>query len=290
MAETIAASSGHARAIPDHDRWGWARQLLRLACPHAQRTLFADGHDGSNVIDYHRLFLVPSSSTEGSRVVDEATRREVPLARGSITLLPSRRRYRFRFEPGLRLVGFHFRLEAVAGYDVLGDAVELGQRRGEQVETDEAWDALALDGAGRWLAAEGILRLQLGRSVAIDWESLGAAIGAGRIWEPVLAALGAAPAGGAGIAALARRARMSREHFARSFRARFGLSPRAWHLRQLAVRAVERLLGGDDTLGMVAEEFGFCDAFAFSRFVRRQVGMSPTQLREHGPFGMPRRT
>lgn len=283
----MAKPSDRSGAIPDRDRWDWARRLLRVDCPHAQRSIFADGHDGRNAIDFHRLFLVPSTSAEGSRVVDEGTRREVRLARGSITLLPTRRRYRFHFAPGLRLVGFHFRLEALAGYDVLGDAVHLGQRIARHAEADEAWDALALDGAGRWLTAEGILRLQLGRSIDVDWTALGAAIGAGRAWEPLLATLRAAPAGGAGIAGLASRAGMSREHFARSFRARFGLSPRDWHLRQLAARAVERLLSSREALGVVADELGFCDAFAFSRFVRRQVGMSPTQLREHGPFGVP---
>jgi AraC-like DNA-binding protein len=266
--------------------WNWARSCLRLSCPHAARDVFAAGHLGENRMPFHRLFLVPPDSPiQSGTVLDLAARRSLSLAPGTATLLPAARRYRFTFAPGLRLVGFHFRLEAGPGQDVLGDAVRFTQVAGRDTVAAEAWDALALDGGDAWLRAEGLLRLELGRQVALSWQRIDAALAAQRRWGPVLDLLdrdgGPAPA----IAALARVAKLSRTHFSRAFRTEMGLPPRDWRDRRLAERAVARLLGSTVSVQELAAELGFADAFVCSRFIRRLTGLSPTALRAHGPWG-----
>jgi len=77
---------------------------------------------------------------------------------------------------------------------------------------------------------------------------------------------------------------MSPEHFSRRFRSVFGMSPRSWHRRHLSLLVVERLLQGTESMSELAAEFGFSDAFSFSRFVKQTAKASPTALRANGPI------
>lgn len=271
---------------PSDRAWAWARSLLRLVCPHARRDRFADGHLGLNRMPFHRLFLVhPQSSADGSRVVDLAAGRALPLLPAAVLTLPIGRRYRFEFAPGFSLVGFHFRLEAAPGQDVLGDAVPFTDHGRDHRLAQEAWDALAVDDGGAWLRSEGLLRLLLGRAIVLPWPRLDAALALERRWGPVLRLLDADAGPTPSVAALARRTGLSRTHFSRRFHAEFGLSPRDWRAQRLAERAVERLLATPVPVQELAAELGFADGFAFSRFVRRTTGLSPTALRARGPWG-----
>ncbi len=266
--------------VHDENRWQRTRDALRLVCPHARVSRFVTAHVGRNALHFHRLFLVPSDSTCGSRVVDAQARKSWPLIPGTATLLPARRLYRFEFAAGLRLVGFHFRLEGPGGVDVLEGALMAAQHTDALAHANEARDALAMPTPGAWLVAEGLLRVHLGRTAAVSWAMVDRTTAAARHWNASMAQLEMAPPGGADIAQVARAAGVSRQHFTRRFTADFGCTPRAWHQRQLARRVVERLLTDDAPLATVAEEFAFSDAFAFSRFVVRTTGMRPTCWRQ----------
>jgi AraC-like DNA-binding protein len=268
------------------DRWNWSRGILRLVCPHAKADVFEDGHLGRNRIDYHRLFIIPPDSpATGSRVVDEAARKSLPLDPSTVILLPHRRLYRFEFKPGFRIMGFHFRLEAAPGHDVLGDAVQWKCASITPEEAAQAWRASSLHETQDWLRYDGLLRWHIGQMVSLSWEDLSARMQIARSWKTVLDHLGNATASDADIAKLALRAGCSREHFSRRFRARFGVNPRTWHRQQLAARAVEQLLTTDEPVNAIAGQLGFSDQFAFSKFVRRFMGLSPTELRRKGPWG-----
>lgn len=273
-------------AIHDEPRWQRTRDALRLACSHARVSRFTVDHLGRNALHFHRLFLVPSDAPSGSRVVDERARREWPLPPGTATLLPARRLYRFDFTAGFRLVGFHFRLEGPGGVDVLDGALAVAQRGDALADADAARDALSLPTPGSWLQIEGLLRLHLGRLATVPWAAVEQAAAAARRWQPAIAQLESAPPGGADIASLARAVGVSRQHFTRRFSADFGCTPRAWHQRQLARRVVDRLLADETPLEELAEDFGFSDAFAFSRFVLRATGMRPSRWRRTGAFAV----
>jgi len=273
---------------PPHrdERWNWSRDILRLVCHHARADVFPDGHLGRNRIDYHRLFIMPPDSPRnGSRVVDEAARKSLPLDPSTVITLPHRRLYRFEFKPGFRIIGFHFRLEAAPGHDVLGDAVEWKRAEIPPHEAARAWEVSKLRGLHDWMSYEGVLRWHLGQMVNLSWEALAARMQIARSWKGVLDHLGASNVSDADIATLAQKTGCSREHFSRRFRARFGVNPRTWHRQQVAARAVEELLTTDDPVNAIAGRLGFSDQFAFSKFVRRFMGLSPTQLRRKGPWG-----
>lgn len=76
------------------------------------------------------------------------------------------------------------------------------------------------------------------------------------------------------IAALARRAGMSREHLHRLFRKTIGLTPQEY-ARLARVARAKRLLLQGTTLSHAALECGFADQAHFSRWFKRIFGVTP---------------
>jgi AraC-like DNA-binding protein len=263
---------------PGAERLRWARDALRIHCPHACGDVFADGHDSINRIPLHRLFLVPRGSpADGGRVEDTTARVSLPLPPGSVLLLPADRSYRFVFARGLQLVGFHFRIEVVPGHDVLGAAVRW-QRTADPAAADAAWGASRGRGLADWLAMEAVLRSQLARLVEVPWDAVERAANAQRRWGAAMSELERLGARRA-VAACAARQKLTREGFSRAFRRDLGVSPSAWLSQRLADRASEILRYTDRTLDDIATELGFADGFAVSRLLKRVTGRRPTELR-----------
>lgn len=77
------------------------------------------------------------------------------------------------------------------------------------------------------------------------------------------------------VAELAKIARMPRETFTRRFTADTGITPKRFLDRQLLRRASELLRRPHTTAREVAAELEFSSEFVFSRFFRKQSGLSP---------------
>lgn len=260
--------------------WRWGQERLHLRCVHARRDAFTHALDQTNGMSFHRLFLVAPTSPRGSRV--DSSPHSILLAPGTVTLLPSHLRYRFRFVPGFQLVGFHFRLENGLGHDLLQD-LTLRQDRDPDLAA-RAWSALALDGPGAWLRAEAVLRQGLGERLTDTWSAFAARAQILGEWAPVLSRIENAGASGPDVVGLATAFGLSRERFSRRFRDRFHRTPRDYHRDHLASRVRDALLADDAPLADIAARFGFSDAFALSRFVRRSLGQNPSALRRSGPL------
>jgi AraC family transcriptional regulator len=87
--------------------------------------------------------------------------------------------------------------------------------------------------------------------------------------------------GGVRVADLARECDLSAGHFARSFKASFGVTSHAW-LTGLRIERAKGLLATTLPLVDVAVESGFGDQAAFTRTFRRLVGVAPGRWRrEH---------
>lgn len=81
------------------------------------------------------------------------------------------------------------------------------------------------------------------------------------------------------IAALAKRAGYSVDHFSRTFLKITGVRPQDYIIRAKTERARQLLSESDLTVGMIAEALGFRDIFFFSRQFRQRTGQTPTEFR-----------
>jgi AraC family transcriptional regulator len=94
----------------------------------------------------------------------------------------------------------------------------------------------------------------------------------------VLALMDARPDAHLTIDELAREAGLSPAHFARAFKESVGRAPHQ-HLMGLRLERARRLLDSPDAaLSDVAQRTGFADQAHFTRFFKRQYGMTPGML------------
>jgi AraC-like DNA-binding protein len=84
------------------------------------------------------------------------------------------------------------------------------------------------------------------------------------------------------LADVAQACELSASHFARSFKASFGMSCHRWLTHRRVERAKELLAATDAPLVDVSSQSGFGDQAAFTRTFHRLVGLSPGRWRrEH---------
>jgi AraC-like DNA-binding protein len=81
------------------------------------------------------------------------------------------------------------------------------------------------------------------------------------------------------LSQLAQECGLSISHFARSFKASFGVSTHRWLLQRRIERSQALLIETHDSLADVAERAGFSDQAAFTRAFHRIVGISPGRWR-----------
>ena len=87
------------------------------------------------------------------------------------------------------------------------------------------------------------------------------------------------PAHAPSVAALARTAGYSADHFSRVFLKVTGARPQAYIVNARIERARQLLAESDLTIGMIADALGFQDIFFFSRQFRQRTGQTPTEFR-----------
>jgi AraC family transcriptional regulator len=85
--------------------------------------------------------------------------------------------------------------------------------------------------------------------------------------------------GGILLSRVARECGMSVSHFARSFKASFGVSAHRWLVLRRIERAKELMLATQSPLSDIALEAGFLDQASFNRTFRHFVGISPGRWR-----------
>jgi AraC-like DNA-binding protein len=99
-----------------------------------------------------------------------------------------------------------------------------------------------------------------------------------RVVDDALAALSVDPS--MGLGELARTVAVSPHHLSRIFREQTGRTLTE-HRNRLRVRlAMERLTQGDRNLAAVASDLGFADHSHLARTIRRELGFTPSMLRE----------
>jgi AraC-like DNA-binding protein len=81
------------------------------------------------------------------------------------------------------------------------------------------------------------------------------------------------------LSQLAQECGLSISHFARSFKASFGVSTHRWLVQRRIARSQQLLMETHDSLADIAEQAGFSDQAAFTRAFHQIVGISPGRWR-----------
>jgi AraC-like DNA-binding protein len=91
-------------------------------------------------------------------------------------------------------------------------------------------------------------------------------------------------AGRVRLSQLAQECGLSLSHFARSFKASFGVSTHRWLVQRRIERSQDLLIHTRESLSDIAEQAGFSDQAAFTRTFHQIVGISPGRWRrDHQP-------
>ena len=85
--------------------------------------------------------------------------------------------------------------------------------------------------------------------------------------------------GGIRLSQVAEECGLSISHFARSFKASFGVSTHRWLVQRRIERSQGLLIQTRESLSDIAEQAGFADQAAFTRTFHQIVGMSPGRWR-----------
>ncbi|MGH8433893.1 MAG: AraC family transcriptional regulator [Pseudomonas sp.] len=78
---------------------------------------------------------------------------------------------------------------------------------------------------------------------------------------------------------LAEQFKLSRFHFAKTYRALTGYAPIQDFIRLKMAHACRLLDEGEQSIGQIAEQLGYEDVYYFSRLFRKVVGMAPSHYR-----------
>ena len=87
------------------------------------------------------------------------------------------------------------------------------------------------------------------------------------------------------VVALARRLAVSPHHLSRVFVAETGETISRYRNRVRTRLAMERIADGEASLARIAAELSFADHAHLTRVVRREVGRTPSDLRDLLRFG-----
>ena len=84
----------------------------------------------------------------------------------------------------------------------------------------------------------------------------------------------------ASVKSLAAQLTMSPSALTKRFKAETGMTLGHYLDSLLFQRAQQLLLSTDDSIGLIADQLGFCDQFYFSRYFRQHQGETPSQYRK----------
>jgi AraC-like DNA-binding protein len=232
----------------------------------------------------NRIYAVGPDSAPGgycSLIAVDGTEQPHALAPYRLLFISSGARVRLVYPRGLRLVSIHFSAELVPGRDVFSSTPRLLSRDQKEsefanlyrciVQPSEGVHALALYSLTVAYAAEFWDNDITGR----DRERRLPA------YYHVLFDAVRRPTATLRVAGLARRMGVSPNHLSYRFRHDTGMSLKAFIFKRIARRAVAELLHTDKSIKQIAYDLEFSNEFCFSKFFRKQAGLSPSALRRN---------
>lgn len=254
------------------------RMILRIR--HFARGTYpeADGEPGA--LPVNRFFLPIRNPNGAACYIEDAFSHET-LCPGRAYFIPLFHSARVRLDAELEFLSIQFTLEFCGGMDLFSRLPSLRVleeeswlRRAEEAydEREEFVAAALVRGLTEEFAAA-LMRSMTGEQLAL------ASVVAE--FRKELEYLQSHCLATTTVEELAALRGCRREVFSRNFTVAMGIPPKQFLARSLTNRACDLLLRGDRLVREVAFELGFGNEYYFSRFFRKQTGLSPLQFQMH---------
>ncbi|MFW5845761.1 MAG: helix-turn-helix domain-containing protein [Planctomycetota bacterium] len=256
-------------------------QDLQLRIHHA--ACVAEGQPGArfcNRLPHARLFatLACTGASGGTCTIGE---RQLPLCPGQVVLVPPAQELHLHFAPGLRLMAFHLDCRFGAGFDLLADSslqsLPVARRRLARWRTCLDADVDPVPAA---LTLQGELLLLLAGARLLDGARLAILRSAVRRYRPLFLLTEEQAPAAVDVRACAAAMGMGASTLSRAFHRDCGMTLRAFLQERTLHSALDLLRGGHDSSRAISRRLGFGSEQSFSRFVRRQTGLSPGRYRQ----------
>ncbi|MBL8993613.1 MAG: helix-turn-helix transcriptional regulator [Spirochaetia bacterium] len=266
-----------------HERFVEINNHIHLSLVHATTIVGNESWSGRNRIPWHRIFLIAAAKGGiGGEVIDHSlkTKNSVSLKPGKMYFLPAGHDFEFAFHRGMRLLGFHFKLELFSGFDLLQNQTRSVSREIPAAELAGFDEALSnLKSIGDMAALRGLFLSTVGKLVGLRLERTLSLIAAHRKYRGVFDFLEKNCRAEIPVGRFARQAGLSVGKFSRDFSREIGIPFKTFLTRKLFARASEALLGSDQKVREISHDLGFSSEFYFSRFVKKHSGLPPTEYR-----------
>lgn len=234
---------------------------------------------GTNVLSENRFYFCLDNCGRILWSSDGQERREIILAPGTLTFIPGGLELTYDFTPG-RMAGFHFNLEIFPGLDVFSGEQICRQRNGQDVLCQEVLDRL---NAGIQLSdtlrVHSVLFQAASDFCDVGFETLRRQVRLREKYAGLLAIVEAHQDAALTVGKLAESLGRTRDQLSKAFRRDLGFSLKHYLAIRLTREASSLLITGMN-VRETANELGFSSEFYFSRFFKKQTGVTPSTYRK----------
>jgi AraC family transcriptional regulator len=280
-AEHFLETNNHLSININHCNWGSFEELL-----HSQ-----------DQTPHNRLYFISSDSPcANSYICNHADNsKRYSLEAGTIFFIPGHYDLEYAFYPELVFTAIHFRLELFTGFDIFSDQDEIlalpdSDSSGEHIlqilqSSDSSGEHIlqilqSSDSLGRTARLKGLFLDSTGRFINHNSQTVISMMKLkeryGKLFDWIRQNIRA----GITIAEISDAVGNSAETLSRNFSKDTGTTLKHYLNGQLSGIAAERLLASNRAIYEIAHDLSFNDEYYFSRFFKRQTGLSPADYRK----------
>ncbi|MGL1893840.1 MAG: AraC family transcriptional regulator [Spirochaetaceae bacterium] len=264
------------------DHWFLNNNLLDLNITHCDYGSFDDLLHSNDMIPYNRLFIIPSTcKCKNSYICHRLENKKKHFLKpGNIYFIPSNFDLEYAFYKELKLIGIHFSLELFSGLDLFTNETQMLSLEDSSKTGDTIWQDLGCsDSIKKIVNLRANILLLTGLFIRKTTDEIKSMKNIGDKYSLVFNWIRDNIKAGISISKMANIAGLSVDTFSRNFSRDLGLSIKQHLNQELVKEASRRLIYSDKKSKEIAMDLEFNDEYYFSRFFKKQTGLSPVEYR-----------